>query len=112
MKIVSPLDRISKYRPSAVSSDQTASGSKTDDNETSRRDSTGAEASENERLRKKRIQIHTLKEVPSNASGGGETNYNSPDVQFILEVKRSNKKVIEFKIYKSNIFFFPLFLSD
>lgn len=110
MKIVSPLDRISKYRPSAVSSDQTASGSKTD--ETSRRDSTGAEASENERLRKKRIQIHTLKEVPSNASGGGETNYNSPDVQFILEVKRSNKKVIEFKIYKSNIFFFPLFLSD
>jgi len=77
--------RLSKYRPSAVP-DQTASRSKTDDSDVARRDSTGSDP--NDRLRKDRI--HGLKEISSTSSG--DTNYSSPDVQFILEVKRSNIK--------------------
>jgi len=42
---------------------------------------------------RKRVQIQTLKEVPTSSSPTGDGNYNSPDVQFILEVKRSNIKV-------------------
>lgn len=43
---------------------------------------------------RKRVQIQTLKEVPTSSSPTGDGNYNSPDVQFILEVKRSNIKVV------------------
>lgn len=45
-----------------------------------------------ETLRKKRVQIHSMREVPPSSADAG-ADYNSPDVQFILEVKRSNAKV-------------------
>lgn len=53
----------------------------------------GETNSENESSSGKRVQIHSLKEI----SNSNETNFNSPDVQFILEVKRSNVKVSSMK---------------
>lgn len=82
--------RLNKLRPSAASQDSgtgTTAKSSRDGFDTSRRGSSGDES--DERLRRKRIQIHSLKEIPNSNDG----SYNSPDVQFILEVKRSNAKV-------------------
>lgn len=81
--------RLNKIRSSATSQDSGTGAiakSSGDDFDTSRRGSSGDEG---ERLRRKRIQIHSLKEIPST----GDNSYNSPDVQFILEVKRSNARV-------------------
>ncbi|XP_059351454.1 trichohyalin-like isoform X3 [Daphnia carinata] len=82
----SAFSRLTKHRSSATLQDASGSGAMAKGSgefESSRRGSSGDES---EKLRKKRVQIHSLKEVPS------DTNYNSPDVQFILEVKRSNIK--------------------
>lgn len=79
--------RLNKHRASAASQDSgTGAVAKSEDFETSRRGSSGDEG---ERVRRKRVQIHSLKEIPTANDG----SYNSPDVQFILEVKRSNAKV-------------------
>ena len=52
-------------------------------------DSGASADGESESLRKKRVQIHSMREVGASS----DADYNSPDVQFILEVKRSNVKV-------------------
>lgn len=78
---------MNKHRSSAAAQDPSGTGAiakSGGDFEIPRRGSSGDES---ERLRKKRVQIHSLKEIPADG------NYNSPDVQFILEVKRSNIKV-------------------
>ncbi|XP_046633192.1 trichohyalin-like isoform X2 [Daphnia pulicaria] len=82
----SAFSRLNKHRSSATAQDPSGTGAiakSGGDYEIPRRGSSGDES---ERLRKKRVQIHSLKEVPA------DSNYNSPDVQFILEVKRSNIK--------------------
>ncbi|XP_032785045.2 myosin-11 isoform X1 [Daphnia magna] len=82
----SAFSRLTKHRSSAALQDPSGASAiakSSGEFEPSRRGSSGDES---EKLRKKRVQIHSLKEVPS------DSNYNSPDVQFILEVKRSNIK--------------------
>ena len=80
--------RLSKFRTTAVSQDLGASDAKAAGDETARRGSYG-EINEEEKLRRKRVQVHSLREVSSSIDGA----YSSPDVEFILEVKRSNAKV-------------------
>lgn len=95
----SAFSRLTKHRSSAALQDPSGASAiakSSGEFEPSRRGSSGDES---EKLRKKRVQIHSLKEVPS------DSNYNSPDVQFILEVKRSNIKVqtrIIAAIYSAN----------
>nr|CAH0112438.1 unnamed protein product [Daphnia galeata] len=82
----SAFSRLNKHRSSAAAQEPSGTGAiakSSGDFELPRRGSSGDES---ERLRRKRVQIHSLKEVPA------DSNYNSPDVQFILEVKRSNIK--------------------
>lgn len=74
--------RLSKLRGASVSQGSSAASST----------SSGDDAASAEALRRKRVQIHSLREIPTTSSDAG-ADYNSPDVQFILEVKRSNAKV-------------------
>ena len=92
----SGINRLSKFRPAVSSPGQdaavgTSSAGKNESTTTSSEAAaTTARPAATEAERRKRVQIHSLKEV---SSPSGDGNYNSPDVQFILEVKRSNVKV-------------------